>query len=83
LPGPCESNTDNEVNVSELLLVLEDWDKNCITGGSANAGSITSIQDCMDAATNEAELEPHSEEWNNWVNKCVEGLCEAQIIVCD
>jgi hypothetical protein len=71
---------DGIINMSDLLAVINTWGS-CSGGGGA--GSLTSVQDCMDMATYELELEPHSPEWTEVVNKCVAGLCEAQIINCD
>jgi hypothetical protein len=76
--GPSNGPPDGLVNANDLLAVINNWTANC-AGGS---GALTSVQDCMDMATYELELEPHSPEWTEVVNKCVAGLCEAQIISC-
>jgi hypothetical protein len=74
------------VNIDDLVQgVINHWttpsNPTCF-GTTYSAGSITSVLDCMNAATN-ADLEPYSPEWTDVVNKCVAGLCAAHIIECD
>jgi hypothetical protein len=80
-PGDIVVNSYNQIDLDDLLAVINAWSGYCV-GESYNAGSLSSVEDCMDAATAE-ELEPYSPEWDEFVNKCVEGLCAAEIIDCD
>jgi hypothetical protein len=77
LPAPA-----SVVNIDDLLIVINTWGQHCLPTPPPPPGSFNSVQDCMNAATGE-ELTPYSTEWNEWVSKCVEGLCQAQIISCD
>jgi hypothetical protein len=79
LPHACGGGT---VDIDDLLAVIGGWGLDCPTGDFEDVGSLSSVQDCMEAAT-QAEFEPFSAEWDDFVNKCVDGLCQAQIIVCD
>jgi hypothetical protein len=80
-PDPCpgDANFDWLINIDDMLLVINHWGQSCPTGQLQDVGSLQSVQDCMDAAT-EAELVPHSEEWNNFTEKCIAGLCAAGIL---
>jgi hypothetical protein len=88
-PADCPADIVSNwgvVDIDDLLTVITHWStptSPCITATSSyDSGSLNSVEDCMDAAT-AADLEPYSEEWNQWVEKCVNGLCAADIIECD
>lgn len=80
-PGDLVVNSFHQVDMDDLLLVINNWSHDC-NNPMYDAGSLSSVEDCMGAATNE-ELEPYSTEWDDFVDKCVAGLCEAEIIDCD
>ena len=79
-PYGCGNNT---VNVNDLLVVIDDWGCNALSNENpgATGGMPTSVQDCMEDCS--LEYEAYTAEWQDCVNKCVQGLCEAQIIDCD
>ena len=77
-PQPCGNDT---VDIEDLLYVINHWGLNCPTQDYGNVGSLSSVEDYMDAASD--NFTPYSTEWNDFVNKCVQGLCEARIIDCD
>ena len=73
---------DGEVNVQDLLAVINGWGAcDCFQGVADEASFPTSIQDCMDFASQEHQ--PYSASWNDFLDKCVAGLCEAQLIDCE
>ena len=85
-PTPCSADVnaqpcgDGTVNVNDLLAVINAW--GACPGFAADESIIpTSVQDCMDMCS--LEYEPFSSGWQDCVDKCVLGLCEAQIIDCD
>jgi hypothetical protein len=79
-PTPCHNGV---VDIDDLLQVINAWGDPCPAGFNlGGGGAFTSALDCMNAAAG-AGFEPHSEDWNNFVNKCVSGLCAAHIIECD
>jgi hypothetical protein len=78
-PPPCGGN--GAVDIDDLFAVIMAWGWNCTTASFTNVGSFTSVQDCMDAASE--EYEPYSQAWNFFVDKCTQSLCENHIIECD
>ena len=72
--------TDATVNIDDLLAVINAWSNFCV-GTSYDAWQISSVEDCMDVASH--YYDANTNEWNDFVNKCVHGLCEARIIDCD
>ena len=68
------------LNLNNLLMVINAWDS-CPGFTSDESIIPTSVQDCMDMCS--LEYEPFSSGWQDCVDKCVLGLCEAQIIDCD
>lgn len=79
-PGDIYIDSEHAVNIDDLLAVITNWSDHC-TSGSYNAGSLDSVEDCMDAASE--VYEPYSTEWDDSVNRCVQALCAAEIIECD
>ena len=78
--APCGPN--GVVDVDDLVVILNSWGvDNCNTMSTQDVGSLSSVQDCMDRAS--LTFTPHSPQWNNAVNRCVDGLCRANIIECD
>ncbi|MCI0631575.1 MAG: hypothetical protein L0Y44_13070, partial [Phycisphaerales bacterium] len=73
-PAPCG---DGVVGVQDLLAAISGWGE---CGGIAG-GMPQSVQDCMDMCS--AEWPTGSQTWGDCVDKCVEGLCAAEIIDCD
>ncbi len=69
------------VDIDDFLVVVGNWGYSCSTGQFTNVGSLRSVEDCMDAASQ--YYTEHSEAWNNFVNKCVAGLCAQHIIDCN
>jgi len=78
-PGDI-SATYGAVDVDDLLAVINHWSAHCVFETYA-AGSLSSVEDCMDAASE--EYEANTPDWNDFVNKCVAGLCAAHVIDCD
>jgi hypothetical protein len=68
------------VDVDDLLEVVMNWSDHCVLE-EYSAGSLSSVEDCMDAAT--LEYTPYSDEWDEAVEKCVNALCAAEIIDCE
>jgi hypothetical protein len=62
-------------------LIISNWNNPECGAESYDAGSLQSVEDCMNMAT-EVYTE-FSPEWYELVNKCIAGLCEAHIIDCD
>ena len=75
---PCG---DGAVGVNDMLAVITNWGDNCHLHATFNVGSMSSVQDCMNAASE--EYTPYSAEWNDYVTKCTNALCAANIITCD
>jgi hypothetical protein len=72
---------DGLVNTGDLLEVISNWGCHPLnySGEGGIAGSFPqSVQDCLDDASE--YYEPHSEQWNNFVNRCIEYLCTEHII---
>ena len=79
-PAPC--NHDGVVNIDDLLLVINQWGNTCVPlDDPYDPGSLRSVEDCMDAASE--YYEANTEEWNNFVNRCVAALCANHTINCD
>jgi hypothetical protein len=73
---PCGNGT---VDVDDLVAVILGW--GCTATGFEDVGSLQSVQDCMDKAS--LTFEPYSAQWDQTVQRCINGLCEAGIIECD
>ena len=67
------------VDVDDLLVIINNWGP-CPGSGCVDTTGVTmqDADDCMDAAS--LEYEPFSAEWDDFVNKCVEGLRAAGLI---
>jgi predicted outer membrane repeat protein len=71
--------TNGTVDTDDLLAVINNWGP-CPGSGCVDTTGVTmqDAEDCMDAATQ--IYEPFSEEWDNFVTKCVDGLRAAGLI---
>lgn len=79
MPHPCGDGT---VGVDDLLEVINNWGDICNTSlNGGGGGSITSVEDCMDMCS--LSWDAFTTEWTDCVNKCVEGLCQVEIIECE
>jgi hypothetical protein len=78
VPLPCGNDA---ADVDDLIAVILNWGMNCATGEYDDVGSMDSVEDCMDKASE--SFTPYSPEWLEMVQRCVQALCEAQIIDCD
>jgi hypothetical protein len=65
----------------DLIAVILKWGHNCTRFVFDDVGSLQSVQDHMDKAS--LTFEPHSAQWDQTVQRCINGLCEAGIIECD
>jgi predicted outer membrane repeat protein len=73
-PAPCGNGV---VDVDDLLVIINNW--GACPGCTDESGiTLQDAEDCMDAAS--LEYEPFSAEWDDVVNKCVEGLRAAGLI---
>ena len=75
---PCGNGA---VDVDDLVEVILKWGLNCTTFALEDVGSLQSVQECMDKAS--LTFEPYSAQWDQTVQRCINGLCEAGIIECD
>jgi hypothetical protein len=73
-PAPCG---DGSVNVDDLLLVINNWGacEGCV---DTSGVTLQDADDCMDAAS--LEYTPYSDDWDYFVEKCVDGLRAAGLI---
>ena len=69
------------MDIDDLLYVINHWGLMCPSFEYTNVGSITSVEDCMDAASE--YFDAYTDDWDDFVNKCVAGLCAQRIIDCD
>jgi hypothetical protein len=76
--SPCGSGM---VDIDDLLQVIGMWGLNCATQLTEDVGSLSSVEDCMEYCSEGNET--YSDEWDACVARCVNGLCEAEIILCD
>jgi hypothetical protein len=84
--GPCLGNIDNgvpnTVNIDDLLAVINAWGQTCPGYQGGGAGSMPqSIQDCSDMCDEGNPGDPDA--WAICFQRCVNGLCQAQLIQCD
>ena len=57
---------DDTVDVNDLLAIINNW------GPCPKPETLDQdVQDCMDYATNELELEPYTRDWLAAVDECV------------
>ena len=87
--GPCPSGCigdifpdtciDGTVNINDLLLVVTHWGPcppQCPDDGGPNSPlTLEDAYDCMELAT-AMNLEPYSQDWNEFVEKCIESMLE-------
>jgi hypothetical protein len=78
VPLPCGNGI---ADVDDLIAVILSWGLNCATSEYDDVGSMESVEDCMDKASE--TFTAYSPEWIAMVQQCVQALCEAQIINCD
>jgi hypothetical protein len=77
-PHPCGNDI---VDTDDLLEVINNWGNQCNGFTGSGGGSFSSVEDCMDAAS--LEYEAFSPEWDEFVEKCVNALCAAEILDCE
>src|SRR5882672_9702891 len=64
------------INIDDLLAVILNWGV-CTGYTGGDPGQISTIQDCIDAASAEYDIDTHYQDWSNFLQKCIQGLCEA------
>jgi hypothetical protein len=70
------------VDVDDLPLVINACGTvDCIAGAAEVVGALSSVQDCMDRASQ--LYTPQGPQWDYFVNRRIDSLCARQIIECD